>query len=289
MIPSAHAATGDDFPESVVDAAVQTVLAMPMRMPIFGLSGLQGSGKSTLAAQIAAALEDIGKRVAVLSLDDLYLPSKARQRLAQHVHPLLATRGPPGTHDVALGCALLGRMRAGASVALPRFDKLVDDRAPAAPADVVGPRLDAVIVEGWCLGTAAEDDAALITPINALERDADSDGTWRRYCNDALRRQYPSLWSRLDALWFLQPPGFDVVAGWRWQQEQALARQQGREPSMDEAGVQRFVQYFERVSRHALRTLPAIADTTLVLDARRHVQELRGGETVVSPPAPDGA
>ena len=39
----------------------------------------------------------------MLSLDDLYLPKAERLRLARDVHPLLATRGVPGTHDVALG------------------------------------------------------------------------------------------------------------------------------------------------------------------------------------------
>ena len=41
---------------------------------------------------------------------------------------------------------------------------------------------------------------------------------------------------------------------------------------MTRADIGRFVQHFERVSRQALRTLPAIADRTLVLDARRRVR-----------------
>jgi D-glycerate 3-kinase len=34
--------------------------------------------------------------------------------------------------------------------------------------------------------------------------------------------------------------------------------------------VMHFVQFFERVSRQAMRTLPAIADRTIRLDAERH-------------------
>lgn len=286
MISSAHPARTDGFPDDVVQAAVRALRVLPTRTPIFGVSGVQGSGKSTLAAQMASALRTDGLRVAVLSLDDLYLPREARRQLGEHVHPLLVTRGPPGTHDVALGCALLDRLRAGESVALPRFDKLADDRAPARDWETAGPRLDAVIVEGWCLGVPAEADAALAHPINALERDADRDGAWRRHCNDALRRDYPALWSRLDALWFLQPPGFGIVAQWRWQQEQALARAHGRSPSMDEAGVLHFVQFFERVSRQALRTLPAIADATLELDTRRRMIELHARAGVARKPGP---
>ena len=81
-----------------------------------------------------------------------------------------------------------------------------------------------MLFEGWCLKAMPEDDIALSAPVNALERDEDPDGVWRRHCNDALRRDYPALWSRIDALWFLQPPGFDIVRTWRWEQEQALLR-----------------------------------------------------------------
>jgi D-glycerate 3-kinase len=38
---------------------------------------------------------------------------------------------------------------------------------------------------------------------------------------------------------------------------------------MTHAQVQRFIQFFERVSRQALRTWPAIADRTIRLDAER--------------------
>ena len=89
-----------------------------------------GGGKSTIAAALAA-----GGRAAVLSLDDLYLGPAARARLAATVDPLLATRGVPGTHDVALGRAVLAKLVARKPVALPRFDKATD--APRPVADVV--------------------------------------------------------------------------------------------------------------------------------------------------------
>lgn len=46
----------------------------------------------------------------------------------------------------------------------------------------------------------------------------------------------------------------------------------GGHGGMSRAGVERFVQHFERISRQALRILPAIADRTLALDARRRVR-----------------
>jgi len=44
---------------------------------------------------------------------------------------------------------------------------------------------------------------------------------------------------------------------------------------MNRPQLERFVQYYERVSRQALRALPAIADRVVALDAQRQVQGLR--------------
>lgn len=233
---------------------------------VFGIAGLQGSGKSTLAAQVAALARARGLRAATLSIDDGYLNPGARRRLARTVHPLLATRGPPGTHDVELLCETLDAMRAGRATRLPRFDKRHDRRLRPSRWPPVG-ALDLLVFEGWCLKVPAEGAAALAMPVNALERGEDSDGTWRRWCNAALGRDYPALWARIDRLLWLQPPGFEGVTHWRWQQEQALAGG----PCLSRPDVDRFVQHFERVSRQALRCLPAIADRTLRLDAGRRI------------------
>ncbi|MBB1472755.1 kinase [Luteimonas sp. MC1782] len=250
----------------MVAAVLAEVIASGAR--VFAISGVQGSGKSTLAAQLARAAAARGLPTAVLSIDDVYLDHDARQALARDVHPLLATRGPPGTHDLSLAFATLDALRATGMADLPRFDKLADRRCPRSDwPRVAGIRL--VILEGWFIGTTAEDDAALATPVNALERDEDPDATWRRWCNAALARDYPALWARADRLLFLQPPGFEVVADWRWQAEQALHAAAPSRPAMTRAGIERFIQHYERVSRQALRTLPAIADLVVGLDAAR--------------------
>ncbi len=252
----------------LVAEALAAARAVAARTPVFAISGLQGSGKSTLAAQIAARAEADGLKVAVLSLDDLYLTRDQRRQLAHQVHPLLSTRGPPGTHDVALGCRVLDALCGGEPIALPRFDKLADDRAQDAWTQVQG-RVDLVLFEGWCVGAMPEDDAALARPLNALERDEDRDGRWRRHCNDALRRDYPALWARIDALWFLQPPDFAIVHAWRWQQEQAMVARDLSRTGMDRAQLDRFIQHYERTSRHLLATLPARADRVVRLDEQR--------------------
>lgn len=256
------------FDTDLVEKVLDDALAHGSR--IHATTGLQGSGKSTLAAQVATLARARGLRVAVLSIDDFYLGRRERQKLGRQVHPLLATRGPPGTHDLDLACATLDALREGRPVRLPRFDKLADTRLP--PSRWPWARaVDLTLFEGWFLKTPAQAAEELREPINAVERDEDPDGSWRRYCNEALARDYPRLWSRLDRLLFLQPPGFETVPQWRWQQEQSL-QARAKTPaarSMGAADVQRFVQLFERVSRQALLHLPGIAEWTLPLDARR--------------------
>ena len=112
-----------------------------------------------------------------------------------------------------------------------------------------------------------------MAPVNALERDEDPDGTWRRYCNDALARDYDPLWARLDRLLFLRGPGFDQVPEWRWQQECTLQAANPGRAAMTQAQVERFVQFFERVSRHGWARLPEIADWTRTIDHRRQPLE----------------
>lgn len=241
-----------------------------------GLAGAQGAGKSTAAAAVAGALAARGRRVAALSLDDLYLGRAARRALAARAHPLFATRGPPGTHDVALGLDVLGALAAGRAVRLPRFDKAADEPRPAAAWPAAPAPADVVLFEGWCVGARPEPDAALARPVNALEAEEDPDGRWRRAVNDALAGPYQALWARVDVLAFLAAPGWAVVPGWRLEQEAALAaavarRGGGGAGVMDAAGVARFVQHFERVTRHMLAELPARADVVVRLDARRGV------------------
>ncbi|TWI00352.1 D-glycerate 3-kinase [Luteimonas cucumeris] len=270
MAPHAHPA---GFAPAFVAAVLDDALSHDSR--VHGITGLQGSGKSTLSAQVAALARSRGIQVAVLSIDDVYVTRSERLQLARDVHPLLATRGPPGTHDVALACELVDALRAGKACRLPRFDKLGDDRLPASQWPVVpgsdpGQRL--LIIEGWFLKTPPQMDEALATPVNALEREEDRDGRWRRHCNTALARDYPALWQRIDRLLLLHGPGFDVVPDWRWQQECALQAADPARPAMNRVQVERFVQHFERVGRQAWRTLPAIAEWTVALDAQRRPQ-----------------
>lgn len=271
MTPPVHPLSSKGYDDRTVEALLQLAWSLPCGTPVLGLAGVQGTGKSTLAAQLVDAARAQGRNAVAISIDDVYLTRTERQRLAREVHPLLATRGPPGTHDVAMACELIDALRTlgpGNSLGLPGFDKIADERLPCEAWQRASGPVDLIVMEGWFLKTPPESDPALGVPLNALERERDAEGRWRRHCNTALAG-YAPLWARIDHLVFLQPPGFEVVRQWRWQQEQDLqARHPGRR-TMDHAQVMAFIEFFERVSRQALRTLPELADTVIRIDAQR--------------------
>jgi D-glycerate 3-kinase len=241
------------------------------RTIIVGLCGSQGSGKTTIAEATCRLLAARRVAAVAVSLDDFYLTQDARRRLAADAHPLLATRGPPGTHDVGMACALLDQLKASGAAALPRFDKAADTRAPRASWPKVRTPVDVVIFEGWCVGAIAQGQAALARPVNALEADEDPRGVWRGYVNDQLDGPYRDLFARLDDLVLLAAPSFEVVAGWRAEQEAKLRARTGG--GMSDAGIARFVAHYERLTRWILSEMPGRAGWTVELDDARRPRD----------------
>jgi D-glycerate 3-kinase len=244
---------------------------------LVGLCAPQASGKTTTARALERTFAAEGLRAVTLSLDDLYLPRAQREALAREVHPLLVTRGPPGTHDPALGLELVDALRRPGTVHMPRFDKAADDRAP--PETLHGPA-DLVLFEGWCVGARPQPEAELTAPCNALEREEDADASWREYVNGQLTGPYRALFARIHRLVLLQPPSFEVVVGWRAEEERKLrarilAASGGFGRTMDEAQLARFMQHYERLTRWVLADLPGRADILITLDPQRRAALLR--------------
>jgi D-glycerate 3-kinase len=247
---------------------------IPGQPLIIGVCGTQASGKSTACEQAQAHLAGKGLNIGVLGLDDLYLGRSARAELAARVHPLFATRGPPGTHDTALGIATLDAVKRGEAVNLPRFDKRADD--PISPAEwpLLGADCDVLLFEGWCIGAVPQTEAALAEPVNALEREDDPDSIWRRAFNTHLSGPTGDLFARLDRLIYLRPPGFEIVHTWRCEQERkyiATDRTEGAPAAMTDEQVARFIAHYERMTRHMISEMPSRADLTIQLDAGRNV------------------
>jgi D-glycerate 3-kinase len=216
---------------------------------VLGICGPQGCGKSTVAAALQTGLAEQGASSAVLSLDDLYLSHAARARMAQDLHPLFATRGVPGTHDVALGLEVLAALKAGRAVHLPRFDKATDNPRPTSEWPCARQPCDVILFEGPAC-------------------------VWRTYVDDQLAGPYQLLFAEIDRLALLRAPDFDIVRHWRREQEhQLIAASAPNHPSaaMSDPEIDRFVQHYERITRHIAEDMPGRADLMIELDQSRQV------------------
>lgn len=251
---------------------VKAAIADKDGVPVLMLSGAQGIGKTTALQGLVGSPE---LRVAVLALDDFYLKKAERAALADRIHPLCATRGAPGTHDVELLAATIEALSTasdGAMTQWPAFDKTIDDRA--AEVRQFHGRPDAVLVEGWMIGALPDAGAAESAPLNAVEAEEDPAGLWRGWQEKALASDYLSLWRQADAFMHLLAPDFGVVFDWRCEQEETtLGLAKGTLPDERRDWVARFIQHYERITRRMLegRRMPG---ATVELDAGRNVTRI---------------
>lgn len=243
---------------------------------LIGINGAQGTGKSTLAKLLSALLTSSGYRTVNLSIDDFYYSKAKRQELADEIHPLLRSRGVPGTHDVDLALNLIEQLCAAGSnqqITLPRFDKSLDDCRPVAACEQIQGPIDIIILEGWFVGAKAQAGDELTQAINELEINEDSDGRWRAYVNQQLAGSYQSLFEKIHILLMLQAPGFEQILEWRSLQEEKLRTLAVTDASglMDRKAIKHFIQHFERLTRHCLRTLPDSADRVFQLNTEHRI------------------
>ncbi|MDF1665217.1 MAG: hypothetical protein P1V97_25870 [Planctomycetota bacterium] len=244
---------------------------------VAGVTGAQGTGKSTLTSFLKQLLEVLGLRVMIVGIDDLYLSRNKRMALAEDIHPLFATRGVPGTHEISLAMKLFEQARRLKSEELfwPRFNKATDDRDSTQSFE--GP-IDIVLFEGWCVACPPLNPKKILAPINTLERQEDPDGVWRFAIQAALSGEYSQVFDSLDVLIMLRAPSFEAVFSWRGLQEKKLGQSSGTENSqnlriMNDKDLRRFIQHYERLTRHMLDVLPPCADVLLDLDDDHRIRD----------------
>ena len=241
---------------------------------IVGINGSQGSGKSTLTSFIEYYLSSVhGKQVVSLSIDDFYFDQSQRNALAIKVHPLLATRGVPGTHNIPLALDTLRNLDSGSRTLLPRFDKATDNPFPTEQWPVIASSPDFIILEGWCVGATPQSQSELKPPINHLEEVEDPLGIWRSFVNTELAGDYQTLFAKIDYRIMLKAPSFDCVYQWRLEQEHKLAKKAAKNSTgvMSDEEVANFVQHYQRITEHALCHLPEKCDTVFYLDETRTI------------------
>ena len=191
---------------------------------------------------------------------------------------MFVTRGVPGTHDIDLGLAVFEALEnAGdlSKTAIPVFAKRLDDRLPREDWKEHRGRPDLVLFDGWCVGTPPQTNSELLDPINELERVQDPQGVWRSYSNEQLSGPYQSMFASFDLLIMLKVPGLHKVIEWRTQQEQELIERTGpTERTMTPTQIREFIGYYERLTEHALRTVPDLADLVLEIDNEHQIAQV---------------
>ena len=249
------------------------------KKPYFvGLAGGQGTGKTTISSIIKIVLEKFFKlKVFKISIDDFYKTRKERLSLSKKVHPMLATRGVPGTHDIQMMLNFFKKVKSKKfnKIDLPNFNKAIDDRFPKKNWYNINEKPDVIIFEGWCVGAKAELNKTLKKSINSLEKSNDQKLIWRKYVNHQLRNDYKKLYSQLNCMIYLKAKNFILLQKWRLKQENKLwlmTKKSSKHKIMNKGDVINFMQTYQRVTENMFKKMPKYASIILNLNSNHQIK-----------------
>ncbi len=249
------------------------------KKPYFvGLAGGQGTGKTTISSIIKIILEKYFKlKVFKISIDDFYKTRKERIVLSKKVHPMLLTRGVPGTHDINMMLDFFKKSKAKKfkSIKLPNFNKAIDDRFPKNKWNTINKRPDVIIFEGWCVGARAETNKTLKKSINSMEKANDHKLVWRKYVNQQLKTKYKKLYSQLNCMIYLKAKNFGLLQKWRLKQEHKLwlkTKKKGGHKIMSKGDVINFMQTYQRITQNMFKNMPKYASIILNLNSNHQIK-----------------
>ena len=245
-----------------------------VKKPYFvGLAGGQGTGKTTISSLIKIILTKHFKlKVFRISIDDFYKTRKERINLSKRVHPMLITRGVPGTHDIKMMLSFFKKVKSKKfkSLKLPKFNKATDDRFSEKNWYNLNNKPDVIIFEGWCVGAKPENSNTLKKTINSMERERDKKQIWRKYVNQQLKSNYKSLNSQLNCLIYLKAKNFILLQKWRLKQERKLwfnSKKKSNLKIMDKGDVINFMQTYQRITQNMFKKMPKYASIILNLNS----------------------
>ncbi len=285
-LPDELISTLKDLYIPLINLLMKYQYLQPGRIPVIGISGSQGSGKSTFTTLLTKMLETAyGYKVASFSIDDFYCTRSEREELSRKIHPLLKTRGVPGTHNVDLALNVLESLLNAGDVSetkIPVFDKSIDDQKPMEEWTSYKGRPDIILFEGWCVGAIPEPDEKLLNPINDLEKVQDKQRLFRSYVNNKLSGDYNKWFSIVDFLIMLKVPSFELVYEWRKLQEKKLAEKVYSEKDnldslriMSDEEIRFFISHYERITKHMLEELPDRANLVLEIGKDHQFKSIR--------------
>ena len=245
---------------------------------VIGLTGGQGTGKSTISNILKIILKEAyNLETVTFSIDDFYKTLDERKKMSKKINNLFFTRGVPGTHDtkILFKCIKNLKNKKFKKMTIPKFDKSSDDRSPKNKWLKIKKKPNIVIFEGWCVGATAQKNKDLNFPINKLEELRDNKKIWRQKVNLELKKNYKKIFNLIDKLIFLKVPSFKYVFKWRLLQEEKLRITGKGKKTMNDKQIENFVMYYERITKHMLKTLPKKADTVIEIDERHRLKSIR--------------
>jgi len=239
----------------------------------FIIAGSQGSGKSTLTAVLKLVLEKFyKKKVMLLSIDDYYLSKNKRLKLSKKIHPLLITRGVPGTHNIAaLRKDIINFQKKKFPIVAPLFNKLKDDISSKKK---IIKKAEILLLEGWCCGSTPINREYLFNNINHLESTLDKNKLWRQYYNSQLQKDYKKVFSLFDQQIYIQAPSFTYILKWRNAQEKSNALKSKDEKFMKKTDLRKFIQHYEKLTKWMIKTMPAKADMLIKIDKNQKIKKV---------------
>ena len=245
---------------------------------IIGLTGGQGTGKSTISIILKIILKEAyNLETVIFSIDDFYKTLNERETMSKKISDLFLTRGVPGTHDTKMLFQCIKNLKTNnfKKMNIPKFDKSIDNRLSKSNWLQVKKKPNIVIFEGWCVGASAQKNKDLISPINKLEKHKDKKKIWRQKVNLKLRKDYKKIFDLIDKLIFLKVPSFKYVLKWRLLQEKKLRITRKGSKTMTDKQVENFIMYYERITKHMLKTLPKDADTVISIDSKHRLKSIK--------------
>ncbi len=243
-----------------------------------GFSGGQGSGKTTAVGILKIILKIFFKRkIHVSSIDDFYKTLKDRDKMSYTIHPLLKTRGVPGTHDVNLIKNFFNYIRKKnfQKFRLPKFDKATDDRLEKKYWSNIKKKPEIVILEGWCVGAKPQSKSLIKEPVNILEKHEDEDLIWRKHVNEKLKKDYRKIFSMIDHFIFMKVPDFNVVFKWRLLQETKLKkRSHTKKKIMSYNEIKRFIMFYQRITLQMVKDLSKSASIVMRMKKNHEIKKV---------------
>ena len=190
---------------------------------IIGISALPGTGKTTLGKWLEAISLNLNFKIAVISIDDFYLPSD-EMNLAINNNPWNVSRGFPGSHSVNLMYEKLLNWKTNGELNVPVFDKSLrnglGDRSHWRSDNP-----DLLILEGWFLGIEPLPLDVNDQTMNSVELST-HESSYRFKIQKNLK-EYLDVWSLIDNIWHLKPLKYEYMNMWKLNQEKEMFLKKG--------------------------------------------------------------